>query len=128
MQVTRVAAAAVLVASLGASACGRDNTNDGGPTDQLRALAAATRQAAESGDRATAEARLAELRRRVATLRAADDITEERASRILSAAASVENTLDVLPTTTTTPATTAPPEDDERNGERRKGKGGDDDD
>jgi hypothetical protein len=105
----RWAALAVLLTLVG---CGRSPGLPAEVAAELRARAGAIRTAAGTGDRAGAEAALAELRRQVADLERAGRVSDRRAAEILSAAAEVETQLALLaapapppPVTTTTPPT-----------------------
>jgi hypothetical protein len=96
---------------------------------QLELRVAAVWSAAASRDRAGAEAALADLRRSVEALRSRDDVSSDRATEILDAAATVEARLQSIPTTTTTTTTLPPPtrgqdEDDNRGRGRGEEKGG----
>jgi predicted component of type VI protein secretion system len=93
---------------------------------QLELRVQSVRNAAEARDRALAEARLAELRRSVADFRARDEISKDRADKVLAAAVSVETRLQAIPTTTTTTTTTPPTtrdQDEDRPGKDKGGKG-----
>jgi predicted component of type VI protein secretion system len=98
-------------------------------SQQLELRVAAVRNAASARDRAGAEAALADLRRSVETLRSRDEVSSDRATEILDAAATVEARLQSIPTTTTTTTTLPPPtrgqdEDDNRGRGRGREKGG----
>jgi hypothetical protein len=102
-------------------------------SQQLELRVEAVRNAAAARDRNGAEAALADLRRSVDALRSRDEVSNDRATEILDAAATVEARLQSIPTTTTTTTTTLPPptrgqdEDDNRGrgrGEDRGGQGG----
>jgi hypothetical protein len=106
-------------------------------SQQLELRVEAVRNAAAGRDRAAAESALADLRRSVEALRSGDEVSSDRATEILDAAATVEARLQSIPTTTTTttPTTLPPPtqgedEDDNpgrgREGEKGGKKGGDD--
>ena len=93
------------------------------------------RDAASAGDRAGAGAALAELRRSVAEHRGQGRIDDQRAARVLAAAADVEAGLALLPAPTTTTTTTTVParrspaateEDEDHDEDKGKGKKKDD--
>jgi hypothetical protein len=122
---------AALLGAAGGAACGSSSpgiTEDA--SKQLELQVAAVRNAAAARDRPGAERALADLRRSVEDLR--HEISAERRSKVLDAAATVEARLQSIPTTTTTTTTTPPrpsPKGDkggekERNG--GKGKNGGD--
>jgi len=74
-------------------------------SQQVRAI----RAAATAGNRSEAGSQLDRLRAEVATLKAAHQITSDRATQILSAASQVGELLPMLPATTTPPIVTEPP-------------------
>jgi hypothetical protein len=96
-------------------------------SQQLELRVEAVRNAAAARDRTGAEAALADLRRSVEALRSRDEVSSDRVSEILDAAATVEARLQSIPTTTTTTTTTLPPptrgQDEDDN--RGRGRGGD---
>lgn len=115
---------ATLLGVGGGSACGSSSpgiTEDA--SKQLELQVAAVRNAAAARDRAGAERALADLRRSVEVLR--HEISTDRRSKVLDAAATVEARLQSIPTTTTTTTTTPPPPSakDGKGGEK-EGKGG----
>ena len=122
-------AALSLAAVLALAACGAG----GGDLSQAAAArlgpqVAAIRSAATAGDRAGAEAAVAQLRATIAQMEQAGEIPGERAKDMLAAAAAVEAQLGLLPaptTTTTTAPPPAPPPEPERGGD---GDGDDKDD
>lgn len=69
-------------------------------SERLTPEVQAIRAAAENGDREAATEKLAELRQKVAELRAAGQVSEAAASQILAAANEVEVQLAVLPSPT----------------------------
>jgi hypothetical protein len=88
---------------------------------------ARVRAAARAHDVVGAKARLDDVRRMLALLRARGDVSDAAARRILAAAATVEADLRLVPTTTTsTTTTTSPPPPHEKKKEHHgHGKGGD---
>ena len=112
-------------------ACG----GDGRPSMSAQAsadLGSRVRQvrgAASAGDRAGAGAALAELRRSVAEHRDQGRIDDQRAARVLAAAADAEAGLPLLPAPTSTTTTTAParrspaPTEEDEDHDEEKGKG-----
>lgn len=140
----RRALGALLVSALTVAGCGggAPALSEGAAGD-LSARAAQVRAAAVARDRARAAGALAGLRSAVTTHRNQGQVSEERAARILAAAAEVEAQLGLLPepTTTTTvgrrpTVTTArdqrpPDQDEEQRGGNKgedRGKGKDDGD
>ena len=120
-------AALVLVGIL-AAGCGRSGDLPDQVAAELRDRMTAIRAAAGAGNRAEAEAALAELRRRVVELEQAGQVDDRKAAEILGAAAEVETQLALLPAPAPPPppttATTAV--EDERKG-KKKDHGDDDD-
>jgi hypothetical protein len=97
---------------------------------EFRDRMVAIRAATGAGDRAGAEARLAELRHRVVELQQAGQVDDTRAAEILGAAAEVEAQLATIPPPApppTTMATSPPPTEDGDRGHGRKKKDGDHD-
>jgi hypothetical protein len=78
------------------------------------------RTATASGDRALADAALADVRASVEQLRASGAIDDDKAAEILAAANDVGSSLALMPTTTTT--TTTPPADDDDGPGKAKGR------
>ena len=118
----------VVLAVCALTACGGEppSVSDRAAT-QLHAQVTAVRTAVGARDADGAARALEELRASVARLRRRGDVSADRATAILAAAAGVERQL-VSITTTTTTTTTAPPAppgkgDDHGNG---KGNGGKD--
>ena len=118
-------AALILATLLGAGGASCGSSSPGITADASRRLelqVAAVRNAAAARDRAGAERALAALRRSVEDLR--HEISTERRSKVLDAAATVEARLQSIPTTTTTTTTPPPPRPkDDKGGEKEK-KGG----
>jgi hypothetical protein len=122
-----LAAVLTAVALSGCGSSSPDISEDA--SNQLELRVAAVRNAASARDRAGAEAALADLRRSVETLRSRDEVSSDRATEILDAAATVEARLQSIPTTTTTTTTLPPPtrgqdEDDNPGRGRGREKGG----
>ena len=117
----RAVAASVMV--FGLFACGGSGTHavSAGASAALRADDQQIRSAAATGDVATATAKLAKLRTRVATFRTQGQITDDGVQRVLAAANEVEQQLHLVSPTTTT-ETTVPPDPTKDHG---KGNGGD---
>jgi hypothetical protein len=132
-------AVAVLATGLAAvtlAGCGSSSpaiTEDASGELELRVQA--VRDAAGTLDRALADEKLAELVRSVNDLRRRDEISADRADKVLDAANIVRAQLLTIPTTTTTttttttlPPTTFEPDEDNRqreNGNRGRNGGGD---
>jgi hypothetical protein len=120
--ITMLAAALTAAALTG---CGSSSPGiSEGASTQLELQVTAVRNAAVARDRAGAEAALADLRRSVETLRSRDEISSDRATEILDAAATVEARLQSIPTTTTTTTTLPPPTREEGDDNRGRGRGG----
>ena len=126
---TRRAAGRWLVvgALLAGVACGRDDPALPAPTaEDLAVRVQQVRTATVAGDRSAAGTALAGLRAAVAEHRAHGRMSEERAARVLAAAAEVESRLSLLPapqpppttapTRTTRPAGQRPAGDEEERG------------
>lgn len=107
MRAAALALAAVLVL---APACGADGTDmTEAAAIQLDSQVQDLRQAAAGGSREAASHELADLRGLVDELSTAGELGEDRARRILAAAAEVEANLELLATTTTPAVTTTIP-------------------
>ena len=89
---------------------------------QLELRVQAVRDAAEARDRALADEKLAELIRSVNDFRRRDEISADRADKVLDAANTVRAQLLTIPTTTTT--TTLPPTTREADEDRPKRENG----
>ncbi|MDQ3570214.1 MAG: hypothetical protein M3396_06255 [Actinomycetota bacterium] len=129
-----VTTAAVAVTAMALFGCGGDAKSGDTLSDlaanDLRAKVGQVRAAASAGDRTGAGAGLAAVRSAVAQHRSQGQISEERATAILSAAAEVEARLSLLvspppPTTTTAAPRRSPPvtEGDGDKDDDGKGKG-----
>jgi hypothetical protein len=121
--------ATMLVAALTTAALAGCGSSSPGISEdastQLELRVTALRNAAAARDRAGAEAALADLRRSVETLRSRDEISSDRATEILDAAATVEARLQSIPTTTTTTTTTTlPPTTRDEDDNPGRGRGG----
>jgi hypothetical protein len=93
-------ATAALAALL--SGCGGPSAISRDASAQLVAAVGRVRAAAQAHDVATAQARLADVRRRVLLLRANGELTQTAAGRILSAADLVASDLPLATTSTST--------------------------
>jgi hypothetical protein len=80
----------------------------GGAAGQLRTGVAAVHAAVAGGDRSQAVQALTSLQTTVTQLRHQGQVSSDRASAILGAAADVEAQLGLMPTTTTSTTTTVP--------------------
>jgi hypothetical protein len=126
--------AALVMAGVLMAGCGRSPELPDPLATELRHRVTAIRAAAGTGDRAGAEAALAELRRRVVELDQVGEVSHGKAGEILAAAAAVESQLAALPAPAPPPSppTTAPPQQQyeykEDKGKDDKGKGEKDDD
>jgi hypothetical protein len=126
--------AALVMAGVLMAGCGRSSELPEPLAAELQARTTTIRAAAGAGDRAGAEAALAELRRRVVELDQAGQVGHGKAAEILAAAAAVESRLAALPAPAPPPPppTTAPPQQPyeykEDRGKEDKGKGEKDDD
>lgn len=120
--------AAVLATGLAAVAlagCGSSSpsiTEDA--SRQLEFRVQAVRDAAGARDRALADEKLAELIRSVNDFRRRDEISADRADKVLDAANTVRAQLLTIPTTTTTTTTLPPTTRDEDRPRRENGNRG----
>ena len=121
--VTMLAAALTTVALSGCGSSSPGINDDA--SKQLELRVAAVRNAAEARDRAGAETALADLRRSVEALRSREELSSDRATEILDAAATVEARLQSIPTTTTTTTTLPPATGDQDEDNRGRGRGED---
>jgi hypothetical protein len=129
---SRRLAACTLAFGLVATGCGGGSSIDRQASQQLAGAVARVRAAARAHDVAGARARLDDVRRMLALLRARGDVSDAAARRILAAADAVGTDLRLIPTTTTTSTsttTTTPPRRPPPNGKkdhhgRAKGDGG----
>jgi hypothetical protein len=120
---TMLAVAVFVVASCGDSGSGIASA----ASAKLQLRVVAIRAAAARGDRETAAQQLADLRVDVVRFRAANDIDDPAAARILRAASAVQTELALLEpasTTTTAPTTTTEPPPPKRKGHGKGGKQG----
>ncbi len=121
---------AVVLAGL--AGCGRERPSlSAAAAEDLAAKVSRVRMAAAAADETGARTALASVRQAVADGRGSGQISEDRAARILSAAAEVESRLGLLPdpvpaSTPTTPRRPVVQEGDEKEDEEEeenKGKG-----
>lgn len=128
-----IAVAALVIG--GACGGGSDPGITDGASQELQLRVQALHEASLSGDHVPALDTLAEIRVAVADLQTRGELDDERAARILAAAAAVEDRLPLVPVTTTTTTTTtaAPPpppvddDDDDRDNRGGEGRGQDKD-
>jgi hypothetical protein len=123
----RIVAMALLVGGL--AGCGGSGSLPRSAATLLQPRVAAIRVAASAGDPAGARAAAAEVRRMVAALQAAGDLSAKQATAILAAAAQVETQLALLApppetATSTITATTTTTSDAHAGKGRGKDKGG----
>jgi hypothetical protein len=119
-----------LMAALTACGGGSDNHLSTAARNGLQPLVQQVRRAADSHDRQSVQHALAELQQAVGLYEKHGDISTIRAAQILTADASVQNQLALIPTatttTTTTPTTmttTTVPGDEHGHGDRHQGGG-----
>jgi hypothetical protein len=113
---------AIALVVLSAVGCGRSSDLPDAVAAELRDRMTAIRTAAGAGNRAQAEAALAELRRRVVEFEQAGQVDDRKADEILGAAADVETQLALLPAPAPpppAPTTVTTAAEEEREGERR---------
>jgi hypothetical protein len=126
----RLVAACAVTFALCAAGCGGHSSIDRQASEQLAGVVAQVRAAARAHDVVAANARLDDIGRMVALLRARGDVSEGAARRILAAADAVRTDLRLVATTTTststTSSTTSPPPPDKRKEHHGHGKGGGD--
>jgi hypothetical protein len=89
-----------------AAGCGGGSGINRQASEQLVTAVARVRAAARAHDVVGATARLGDVRRMVAVLRARGDLSDSAAGRILGAASAVATDLRLIPTTTTTTTST----------------------
>jgi len=122
MRLTRPAFGALALVIV-ASGCGSSASMSDSARRRLDSLVASVRSAAVSRDGARVDAALASLRNSVHGYEQSGDISRQRASEILAAAAQVESRLAPFATTTTTTTTLPQPQDeDQHDSGKHRGK------
>jgi predicted small lipoprotein YifL len=129
----RVASVVVLLLAISLVGCGRESGVGQQASDKLTPGVQAIRAAAASGDREAATEKLAELRQTVAELRAAGQLSEAGAAKVLAATTDVEVQLAALPPSVESESQGGAPDQGADNTatthrQRGNGQGQDDDD